>query len=433
MVVDYCKQRMKGIRKKAAKADSTRTLGRRVSAWNIVFLALGIALATLLHSFVFPLFTQANGGDPSPRPVANPPAHGVGEPWGDLEIIPMVLDRPDEFFAADLPPSPKLRWFFEGHTPQQLEQLFRSAVSSQSLLRSLLDAERWHNEPRGIWVEPPLTTVRELEPAARAQLYKVLARSAENNAQRYPFYYRADGFDEWFYASGLPRKTVELVRSMTYRQLDLLCFSDRQYFELTRPQTEARALSETLARVPTVLMTLRVASETEADSLVDYWATPPNKRNLKPLLRSLARVPGGGTLNVSYLLPPIPRSVIYTYPHPTNSLAFRPPDCFWSTMNFFNQTPDDGFLREEYFLKIIKAQYRQIAKPERLGDVILLCEPNADLRAIHACVFIAEDVVFTKNGRSLFHPWVLMRMPDLLAAYPSDPPYIVGFFRHISR
>jgi hypothetical protein len=40
-------------------------------------------------------------------------------------------------------------------------------------------------------------------------------------------------------------------------------------------------------------------------------------------------------------------------------------------------------------------------------------------KPIHFCVYLADGVVFTKNGFDAMQPWVLMKLPDLLTIYPS--------------
>jgi hypothetical protein len=40
----------------------------------------------------------------------------------------------------------------------------------------------------------------------------------------------------------------------------------------------------------------------------------------------------------------------------------------------------------------------------------------------HSAVFLADDLVFTKNGDNYRQPWMIMHIPDLLATYPATPP-----------
>ena len=48
---------------------------------------------------------------------------------------------------------------------------------------------------------------------------------------------------------------------------------------------------------------------------------------------------------------------------------------------------------------------------------------------IHMCVYLADDVVFTKNGGDYLQPWVLMKIPDLVKYYASKSPVRVTVHR----
>ena len=45
------------------------------------------------------------------------------------------------------------------------------------------------------------------------------------------------------------------------------------------------------------------------------------------------------------------------------------------------------------------------------------------------CVYLADEVVFTKNGRDKIEPWVLMKLPDMLAWYKAKEPVQVAVYR----
>jgi hypothetical protein len=48
---------------------------------------------------------------------------------------------------------------------------------------------------------------------------------------------------------------------------------------------------------------------------------------------------------------------------------------------------------------------------------------------VHSCVYLAADLVFTKNGQAPTVPWTLSTLADLLAFYPAHPPLDVRIFR----
>ncbi len=102
------------------------------------------------------------------------------------------------------------------------------------------------------------------------------------------------------------------------------------------------------------------------------------------------------------------------------------PDCYWTTINFSKTTPsrrvldvtDAGFYLYEDFV--------EVEPPYRYGDAIVLAD-KVDDAFVHSYVYIADDIVYTKNGRSALFPWMLMREGDMLTRYQSRDVYKVGF------
>jgi hypothetical protein len=68
-----------------------------------------------------------------------------------------------------------------------------------------------------------------------------------------------------------------------------------------------------------------------------------------------------------------------------------------------------------------------LSPPPRLGDVILF-QRNAT-EAIHTCNYIADGIVFTKNGGALGHPWLFARLDDLMEFYNYPTPIKLSFLR----
>jgi hypothetical protein len=147
---------------------------------------------------------------------------------------------------------------------------------------------------------------------------------------------------------------------------------------------------------------------------------------MRPLLESLKRQPTGGAASILYFLPPFARQRLYSYPLPSQ-LGDPTMDCHWSTMNFFNEIPDNRFSDPAYTVAYLKTNYYQIAKPIAYGDRIFLLDKNGN--AIHSAVYLADDVVFTKNGNNFAQPWMLMRLKNLIAEYTTDTPPGMAVYR----
>ena len=107
---------------------------------------------------------------------------------------------------------------------------------------------------------------------------------------------------------------------------------------------------------------------------------------------------------------------LYTYDESSVGKGIRY-NCSWSAMNFFREKPDDRFVDFDYTLQAIASGYEEAHGLPTYGDVIALF--TAADKPVHFSVYLADGVVFTKNGFDSMQPWVLMKLPDFLAYYPS--------------
>jgi hypothetical protein len=164
-----------------------------------------------------------------------------------------------------------------------------------------------------------------------------------------------------------------------------------------------------------------------SEALLNYWARGGRAHNYKPLVDSMTRLGDGATMNISYFLPPFARMRLYTFPQADHPRTTRE-DCFWTAMNFFNDPPDDRFFKPEETIRTINAEYVRVKDDDRaFGDVLLLL--SKEKQALHMCVYIADDVVFTKNGFNVLQPYVLMKLDEMLGWYGNEKPFDVLTYR----
>jgi hypothetical protein len=120
----------------------------------------------------------------------------------------------------------------------------------------------------------------------------------------------------------------------------------------------------------------------------------------------------------------VPRLRLYTYPDVENN---ERADCFWTAFNFPNETPVPHLPDPNHYNQLLRSDYEIVRGEKLFGDILLLLE--AGDTAAHMCVYIADDIVYTKNGLDPYQPWVLMRMKDLHTLYASDKPQEWRIFR----
>lgn len=387
-----------------------------------------MVLMLLLETLFWPGHGLAWRQGTLPGAVARAASGGSNTPpWGRLEYTPIALDRPDEYFTNDFSQSPKPVWVFQDHSAEKVSTLFTSLELTESTRAWLANRTNWQFLPHTIIIAPPPEVVLSLSPETRRRFYETLGRLPGNYLQAMPFRFRADGFDDWFAGCGLPSEKMELVRRLSYPQAGTLCFADAATFGQISTPEETKCLIKSLWRVSTFVMKVQVNPRTDIDALVNYWGVLGAARTYKPLLESMARVPEGTTLNISYFLPPFARLRLFTYPNPREPQTIRQ-DCFWSSMNFFNTTPDNGYFDPAYTRQVLASDFARVRDSSRhFGDLLMLL--GADQQALHMCVYIADDVVFTKNGANPQQPWVLMKLSEMLGQYEKDQPFEIVVYR----
>ena len=393
--------------------------------WGVAF-AAGVLLSVigqwLAHTALGSAEAERGSGESGSRERAEKRAPGpTGQPWGDLEITPLVLERPEEMFEQ-YPQSPVVRWYLPEDSFGELTALVRDSGLSAGQKASLLDTNRWEHRTNGWRIRPPLEVVRDLPEADREKVYGMLSRYSQN-PQHYPFAYREDRFEALLTESALPEDVIALARRLSYRGRGLRCFCDGQLFEQLTSSNVTRQLFKALLRVPTMMVRLHLDEATDIDRVVAYWGGANRAREIKPLLRSLAKLPGGGSINISHLLPPMPRLRLYTYPPLTNHLEL---DCFWSSFNFFGKDAEYRMGDSDYSNHLLDRDYFRWHGGKQFGDLMILVESEM---AMHACVYIADDIYFTKNGTDPNQPWVFMHMTDIMAQYASNRPQEWRVFR----
>jgi len=351
----------------------------------------------------------------------------VRQPWGEFEYIKLPLEEPKELLPDTSQPLAPPRWFFEKYSAKGLAEFFQSCHLRPEQAALLLDSKRWEPSAGGIFVSPPPDVVLELKRGARERIYAVLAESEVNSAQRDPFRFQPEAFEEWAASTGLAEEQIDIVSKLTYMQGGSLCFCDGPIVQRVFSANDFRRFVKALYGERTFLMRLIINSQTDIDALIKYWAKGGRAQTLRPLFESMAKVPGGSSINISYLLPTFARLRLYTYANDSTDPAPTKENCFWTAMNFFNDKPDPQFFSAKNTRRVLDTDYYKTQSAPAYGDLLLLSDSAG--QPIHLCVYLADDVVFTKNGGDYMQPWVLMKIADMLAYYNAKEPAQVTVYR----
>lgn len=339
-------------------------------------------------------------------------------PWGRLSYYHFYLEAP-AYVVSQFPlPSPMTKWVFQLEELGELPLRMRDAGLSSATIASLTDPRRVVRTEKQAHLFPRPVDLESMTPEVRAEVYKLLATNPANIFHHSPVFFLADSVDEWAKDSDMPEELISSIKALSYRSGDALVFSDVPLLLSTADSVEqAKFIMQKLTRVRTLMPRLELAEGDSVQEIVRYWTTGLGLRrmDIEPLLSAIVNTEGVSYLDLLHLLPPTARKLLFTYPDASLALEGRLPDCHWTSLNFFNYTPAPHLLDMRLATSTIKEEFEKVETPYAYGDVLLFISPEGG--AVHSATYLADDILFSKNGSNMLAPWLLMRMNDLERLY----------------
>lgn len=349
-------------------------------------------------------------------------------PWGTLEYYHVRLEIPDWMLDSIARPSLNPTWSFPGGTEANLRALFEKANLPAALQDYLLNPS--HREVlNGVFtVYPPVPDVIAMTPAQRAIIYAELAKSETNASYARPLFILNGDPDSWFERSGLRPELIEMAKKLTYMQGEVLCLSDLGVLlGMARSKSEARDIVRTMNRTSSLVLQLKLKAIPNLEQVVAYWMADRRNKDIEPMLRSAVTTDGNDLFDVTHLLPSLPRRYLDTYYSGDVPIVGTLPNCHWTSLNFFNTVPLDYHRDPRLATVHVNEDYTPVAEPYGFGDVLMfLSRPGTPM---HSCVYIADDIVYTKNGQSAVCPWILMKFSDVKRIYSRAQPITIQGYR----
>lgn len=421
-----------------SQQDRNTARGRVMGAPLTVIFALTVFLCTWLPA------PSARGQEPekaivSPgndqEPAAAEPAGGSAlhdcrpGPWGHLEYYETYLEAPAPIVESMPIPSRRTLWRFPKLTMDDVWDLLKKVGLPEDIMRELEDNAGWFVSEAATHVLPTEKVLTHLTPEHRRQIYATLGQWRENPFQRNPILINPGDEREWLKRADLPADIVDLVERVSYPYGEETAFSDVPLIlsKMSNRAQERRFL-KAITRTRSLIVRICLDGSQDLGEVANYWSLGSQFKDSQPLLGSVARHPEVDRLDIAHLLPPIPRKHLYTFPAFPSGYSGRYPDSFWTVFNFFEfwptEIPEDGDEIDER----LRSGFRQVESASRYGDVIVFRDPGTK-RPLHGCVFIADEIVYTKNGASVLRPWILTRLPDLLRHWSRPHPPTIETWR----
>ena len=378
-------------------------------------IALGLLLAAL----------SARGGDDA----ANPVLQCQPGPWGRISYSYIYLAPPDTILDEFPMPAPQSRWCFVNRSADWLKAFLASVGYDADVVTRLVNDPRSTLDEEGvITLFPTEDDVLSLNPTNRVALYKELAKYTQNPYFHDPICVPDGNVDNWLRDSDIPKPVLELIRKLIYHDAAGYFFSDlRLILKYTQSDTEARHWVKALTRMRAVIAQLHVDKSDDLAQLRRYWSADFHRTDSLPLLEGAEQIPGGTAIDLVHLLPPIPRRLAYSYTSPDIERTGQTPNCHWTSLNFFNYTRQNILLDLKLATSHVLDNYEKVSPPYAFGDVLFFLTASGD--AFHSCVFVADNLVFTKNGENQIMPWLVTRLDDVKQLYGREPNYTIQGFR----
>jgi hypothetical protein len=351
-------------------------------------------------------------------------------PWGTLDVTPIVISPPIELLADNWGREPDAGkyWFFPGTGLEVAEAFLSSTGLTRGQVSRLLSTARPEPRINGLVLTPDQDLLRGLAPDVRSRLYVQLARSALNVDHVHAFRYAGESVQAWLGSSLISPATRQLVEPLIYRYGRHLYFADVAFVrsQITDAE-ELRRLAKTLLRQATVRVRLSIPGLSQVPGMADYWGNGGRRTDIRPLLESIVGVGADSSLDIVHLLPSFARERLYRYPRLTAQDLDRPilANCLWTALNFFNETPDNRYLDVGFAVERLKQDYYVVENSFELGDIVAVLDEKGSI--FHAAVYLADNLVFSKNGMSQVAPWVILPIDTVLDYYRtrSEKPRLI--------
>ncbi|MHB1081134.1 MAG: hypothetical protein ACYC67_17190 [Prosthecobacter sp.] len=331
----------------------------------------------------------------------------------------VYLEAPASLIEEFPLPSPISRWTFPASALNSLPAFFAKAGLSESLIAKILDPKHLVKEGAFVHLLPPLAELEGLTPETRAVIYTELAKYPENEYQADPVLIIGTTVDEWYKGSRLRPEIVSKIKQLSYTRGEATAFSDIPVLlNYAQSDSEARVIFKACTRTRNLMIRLKLDKSSNAEEIIKYWSfgTGLRRKDLEPLVRSIIELDSVDDLGIVHVLPALARKLLYTYPGLDMAKHGVMPDCHWTSLNFFNYEPHEYLLDARLATSQVLEQFDPVEPPYQFADVLFFLD-NTTGDAFHSCVHLADNIVYTKNGRNILSPWVLMRLEDVKKIY----------------
>ena len=350
-------------------------------------------------------------------------------PWGELMVSNIYLEAPDSVIDIVGKPDPVPRWTFPGLSVTMVKDLLIQSGVDLALVERLTSSAQCKTIATDTIIFPKLEDLLQIKGAVRDKLYTEISRYPQNDYYTDPVFILSDDVEEWLSEATLNASQKDMVRQLVWHRGKALVFSNVGLL-LSYAQT-AEEIKNTL-RAITRYMSLVVSKKfplklDQRETFLRYWIGNQPESPRMIFIKAIAKENDiNDTVDIMHFLPVIMREKLYTFPSLKDGVKGRLPDCHWTSLNFFNLSPSDYYRNTSLAAIQLTQAYNQVSAPYQFGDVLCYTDNGEGL---HTCVYIADNIVLTKNGENILAPWVLLTIEDVSKIYKRSPTTQIQGYR----
>ncbi len=342
-------------------------------------------------------------------------------PWGELTVSNIYLEAPDSVIDVAGKPDPVPRWTFPNSSATLVKDLLIKSGVDLALVERLISSDHLKISGAEIVIYPKLEDLLQIKGVVRDRLYAEISKYPQNEYYTDPVFILSGDVEEWLLETTLNANQKDLVRQLVWRRGDALVFSNVGILlSYAQNNEEIKNTLRTITRCMSLVVTHKFPLKPEQrEVFLNYWIGNQAESPRMTFVKSVSKEKDlNDNIDIMHFLPVIMRERLYTFPSIKDGAKGRLPDCHWTSLNFFNLSPRDYYRNTSMAAIQLTQAYNQVSAPYQFGDVLCFTDNGEGL---HTCVYIADNIVLTKNGENILAPWVLLTLEDVSKIYKRSP------------
>jgi hypothetical protein len=338
-------------------------------------------------------------------------------PWGELTVSNIYLEAPDSVIDVSGKPDPVPRWTFPNSSATLVKDLLIKSGVDLALVERLISSDHLKISGSEIVIYPKLEDLLQIKGVVRDKLYTEISKYPQNDYYTDPVFILSGDVEEWLSEASLNANQKDVVRQMVWRRGDALVFSNVGILlSYAQNNEEIKNTLRAITRCMSLVVTKKFPLKPEQrEVFLNYWIGNQAESPRMTFIKSVSKEKDlNDNIDIMHFLPAIMRERLYTFPSIKDGAKGRLPDCHWTSLNFFNLSPRDYYRNTSMATIQLTQAYNQVSAPYQFGDVLCFTDNGEGL---HTCVYIADNIVLTKNGENILAPWVLLTLEDVSKIY----------------